>query len=267
MEERRRFFTRTNLKYPKSFWDQYENNYSQLQRWREVGDIWLVKSKESPKGYAMVLITGIKEIASTRYVEFMLVSKDLRYANDEDLIIESFIHSNISYDLVLHPELTGKLFEDDKRLLHKIGSIKRDLVQKLRIDDVSEFLKGSSANKNSRDHLVTKAFYDFETSILSEDVNRWLEENKVIVPKKIDVEFVKGLDKLKQYHNFLNKKSKSDLNFDEIAKPYAIHLWKLNSSFKDGLTLFTDKNLGEEENLIIFDKITKKEKEIRLSYI
>ena len=119
-EERIDFFNgRHNLKYPKSSWNQYEDTYSSLQRWRELGDIWLVKSAESPKGYAVILITGIKEVAGVRYVEFMLVSKDLRHADDDDIIIESFSHSNIAYDLVLHPLLTGKLFENDTRLLHK----------------------------------------------------------------------------------------------------------------------------------------------------
>ena len=77
---------------------------------------------------------------------------------------------------------------------------------------------------------------------------------------------MRGLENLKEYHDFLNKKSKSDLNFEEISTPYAVHLWKLNSSFKDGLTIYTDKELGELEPLILVDKNTGREKQIDLSY-
>jgi hypothetical protein len=266
-EERIDFFNgRHNLKYPKSSWNQYEDTYSSLQRWRELGDIWLVKSAESPKGYAVILITGIKEVAGVRYVEFMLVSKDLRHADDDDIIIESFSQSNIAYDLVLHPLLTGKLFENDTRLLHKIGSLEEGLIQKIRLDNFSDFLKGSTANKYLKNHLITKAFYDFETSILSQEVNDWIEQQNLITHVKLDIEFVQGLDQLKKYHDFLNKKEHSDLNFKEISTPYAIHLWKLNSSFKNGLKLYTDKDLGESDSLILLDKNTKKEKEIKLRY-
>ena len=266
LDENKIYFSRSNLKYPKSFWDQYQNEYFSLQRWRELGDVWLVKSSQSPKGYATILITGVKEVAGARYIEFMLVSQNLRYADDEDVILESFTHTNISYDLILHPLLTGKLFENDERLLHKIGKVKNHLIKKIRIDDYSELIHGGSANKYSKDHIVTKAFYDFETSILSKNVEDWIETQKITKSKNIDVEFVEGLKSLKKYHHFLNKKARTNLEFEEISLPYAVHLWKLSSSFKDGLTVYTDKELGELETLILVDKNTGKEKQIEMSY-
>ena len=145
-------------------------------------------------------------------------------------------------------------------------SLEEDLIQKIRLDNFSDFLKGSTANKYLKNHLITKAFYDFETSILSQEVNDWIEQQNLITHTKLDIEFVQGLDQLKKYHDFLNKKEHSDLNFKEISTPYAIHLWKLNSSFKNGLKLYTDKDLGESDSLILLDKNTKKEKEIKLKY-
>ncbi len=260
------FRGRHNLKYPKSYWNQYQNSYSRLQRWRELGDIWLVKSAESPKGYAMILITGIKEISRTRYIEFMLVTKESRFADEEDFVIESGVHSNISYDIILHPMLIGKLFENDKRLLHKVGNIKQDLVDKIRLEDFSDFISGSTANKYTKSHVLTKAFYDFETSLLSQDVNRWIQDQKRPPQIDLDIEFIKGLENLKEYHEFLTKKASSNLTFEEISKPYATHLWKLSSSFKDGLSLISDEELGELDLLVLVDKNTNKEKQIKLSY-
>ena len=265
-EENKMYFYRSNLKYPKSYWDQYDNEYYSLQRWRELGDIWLVKSSESPKGYATILITGVKEVAGVRYLEFMLVSSNLRYADEEDVILESFKQTNISYDLILHPQLIGKLFENDERLLHKLGNLKKDLIENIRLDNFNGFMFGSTANKYTKEHIVTKAFYDFETSLLSKEVDEWIQKQNISNSKNIDIAFVRGLENLKEYHNFLNKKSKSDLNFEEISTPYAVHLWKLNSSFKDGLTIYTDKELGELEPLILVDKNTGREKQIDLSY-
>ena len=61
----------------------------------------------------------------------MLVSSNLRYADEEDVILESFKQTNISYDLILHPQLIGKLFENDERLLHKLGNLKKILLKTL----------------------------------------------------------------------------------------------------------------------------------------
>mgnify|MGYP001240006513 FL=1 len=266
VEENKIYFSRSNLKYPKSFWDQYDNKFFSLQRWRELGDIWLVKSSQSPKGYATILITGVKEITGVRYLEFMLVSKNLRYADDEDIVLESFNHVNISYDLILHTQLTGKLFENDNRLLHKIGNLRRDLIDDIRIENFKDLMTGGTSNKYSKDHLVTKAFYDFETSLLSKEVDDWIQKHDTQRPEKIDIEFVQGLERLREYHNFLNKKSSSSLDFEEISTPYAIHLWKLDSSFKDGLKVYSDKDLGELDQITLVDKNSGKEKQIEMSY-
>ena len=63
-EENKMYFYRSNLKYRNLIGTNMITNTT-LQRWRELGDIWLVKSSESPKGYATILITGVKKLPAS----------------------------------------------------------------------------------------------------------------------------------------------------------------------------------------------------------
>ena len=64
---------------------------------------------------------------------------------------------------------------------------------------------------------------------------------------------------LEKKHQFLNKKSKKNLSFEDIKQPYIKHLWKLHSTHKDNLVITTDGDLEEEKELVFINKIDNSE--------
>jgi len=265
----RKRFNQTNFSTPSHVLEKQKNpNFQKkLSRWREVGDVWMVKSNITSTGYATILITSIKEQYGQRYIEFYIADIDLEYATDLDIFVQSRVHSNLSYDIVVYEELYGSLFEDDKRFLHKIGRVHEDIIEKIKYGKTSLFNRGAPFFSESNKRFQMRKIKEFEASLLSKEVLQWLSGGEVSYEKlKLDIDSVKGFKMLNKKHELLSKKSKSGFEFNEIKIPYIQHLWKLFSTYGDNLVLTTDRELSEEEDLILINKHEDKEINIKLDF-
>ncbi len=243
------------------------NFQKKLSRWREVGDLWLVKSGVTSTGYATILITSIKEEYGQRYVEFCIADIDLEYATDLDIFIQSKVHSNLSYDVVVYEELFGTLFEDDNRFLHKIGRVHENIIKEIKYGRTHSFNRGAPFFSKSNKRFQMRKIKEFEASLLSKETLEWITGGDVSYEKiKLDIDLVKGLSILNKKHRLLNKKSQNNLNFHEIKTPYVRHLWKLYSTYGDNLVVTSDKELSEDENLVLVNKDENKEINIKVDF-
>ncbi len=265
-DEFRIHYDTRNLRYPLNYRkNQLDPKYpKKMNRWREVGDVWLIKSNITEDGYATILITGIKEKSGNRYVEFCLADSNLDYATDLDIYIQGGIHSDISYDIIAYEDLEGSLFEDDKRFLHRIGRVKKDSVENLNIGRTALYKRGNPVFSESNKRFKYRKIKEFEASILSKEVLMWLESGLIDYEKtEFDIEIVKGLSSLEKRHNQF---SNQQIQFDEIKTPYLNHLWKLNATYKDNLIITSDIELEEEKELVIINKIDKSEIRIGVDF-
>ena len=264
-----RHFDRRQNKYPRSETESFKNeNFSKyLNRWREVGDVWLVKSNVTNDGYAVVVITGIKEISGSRYTNFCLADTNLDFATDLDIYIEAGTHSNMSYNIVIYEDLEGSLFEDDRRFLHKIGRINKNVIEDIILGKTAVFNRGKPFFSESNKRFKYRGIKEFEGSLLSKEVQHWLSTGEIKYEKmEFEIEAVKGLEKLEKKHNFYNEKRSNNLNFEEIKTPYINHLWKLYSTHKENLIITTDGDLEEEKELVLVNKTDSKQIEIGVNF-
>lgn len=260
------YFEQRNLKIPRAARKNIESlNYpKKLNRWREVGDLWLIKSNITENGYATILITSIKQKNGIRYIEFRLADSDLDYATDLDLFIEKKIHSNLSYDIVVYEDLDGILFEEDSRFLHKIGRVKPEFIEKIELGNTINFRRGNPIFSESNKRFRHRKIKEFESSILSKDALRWLSTGEVNFEKlNFNVEIVKGLSKLEEDHKKLNFKN---LDFNAIKRPFITHLFKLYSTFGDNLIVTSDIELEEEKELVIINTADNTETTIEMEF-
>lgn len=258
----RTHFDRRQNKYPRSYTESLKNeNFEKyLNRWREIGDVWLVKSNLTEDGYAVVVVTGIKETSEIRYVNFCLADTNLDFATDLDIYIQGGTHSNMSYDIVVYEDLEGSLFEDDRRFLHKIGRIKKAIIDDINLGKTATFNRGRPFFSESNRRFKHRGIKEFEGSILSKEVQHWLSNGEIKYDKlEYDIEVIKGLKALEKKHKFLVKSKKKNLNFDTIKQPYIKHLWKLHSTHKDNLIITTDGELEEEKELVFVNKVDNSE--------
>ena len=49
-----------------------------------------------------------------------------------------------------------------------------------------------TANKYTKEHIVTKAFYDFETSLLSKEVDEWIQKQNIQILKILILHLCEG---------------------------------------------------------------------------
>tara|TARA_Y100001958_G_C21245257_1_gene574822 strand:- start:3474 stop:4532 length:1059 start_codon:yes stop_codon:yes gene_type:complete len=260
------YFEQRNLKIPRAARKNIENlDYpKKLNRWREVGDLWLIKSNITENGYATILITSIKQKNGIRYIEFILADSDLNYATDLDLFIEKKVHSNLSYDIVVYEDLDGILFEEDSRFLHKIGRVKPEFIEKIEFGNTINFRRGNPIFSESNKRFRHRKIKEFEASILSKDALNWLSTGEVNFQKlNFNIEIVKGLNKLEEDHAKLNFKN---LDFNEIKRPYINHLFKLHSTFGDNLIIASDIELEEEKELVIVNTVDNTETIIEMEF-
>ena len=251
--EFRRYFEHKNLKVPRAAWLNFENpNFpKKLNRWREVGDIWLTKSNLTDDGYAMIVITSIKEQKGIRYVEFLLADSELSYATDLDLFIQKKVHSNLSYDIVVYEDLDGVLFEEDARFLHKIGRINKEYIEQIELGNTFKFRRGNPVFAESNKRFRRRKIKEFEASLISKEALEWLSTGEVNFERNIfDVHIVQGLEKTKKRHEEINFKS---LSFEEIQQPYLNHIFKLHSTFKENLVIASDAELEEKNELVLIN--------------
>ena len=266
-EEYSRHYDQRNLQYPRSEILRMKNaDYpKKLNRWREVGDLWLIKSEITDNGYAVVLITGIKEQFGNRYIEFCLADTNLKFATDLDIYIQAEVHSNMSYDVVVYEDLEGSLFEEDKRFLHRIGRVHSKVMMDFNIDKTALFKRGNPIFSESNKRFKHRQIKEFEASILSKEVVNWLSTGEVNFERnEFDIKIVKGLSALEKRHKKLNKGNSID--FNEIKTPYINHLWKLSSTYKDNLIIETDKELEEEKELVFVNKTDNSEASVGVNF-
>lgn len=257
----RHYNSRQNV-FPRSVIESQRNeNFKKyLNRWREVGDVWLVKSNVTDDGYAVVVINGIKEISGNRYVNFCLADTNLNYATDLDIYIQGGTHSNMSYDIILYEDLEGSLFEDDRRFLHKIGRIHSNIIEDISLGRTATFNRGRPFFSESNKRFKHRGIKEFEGSILSKEVQYWLSTGDIQYDKsELDIEVVKGMKTLEKKHAFLNNRSNKSLDFNDIKQPYIKHLWKLHSTHRDNLIITSDSELEEEKELVFVNKIDNSE--------
>jgi hypothetical protein len=250
------------LVYPRSVIESQRNeNYNKyLNRWREAGDVWLVKSNVTDDGYAVVVITGIKEVSGTRYINFCLGDTNLDFATDLDIFIQGGTHSNMSYDIVLYEDLEGSLFEDDRRFLHKIGRVHSSILEDISLGKTATFNRGKPFFSESNNRFKHRGIKEFEGSLLSKEVQHWLSTGEIKYNKsELEIEVVKGMKSLEKKHAFLNKRSNKNLDFNDIKQPYIKHLWKLYSTHKDNLIVTSDGELEEEKELVFVNKTDNSE--------
>lgn len=258
---RRHYDSRQNI-FPRSVIESQRNeNFKKyLNRWREVGDVWLVKSNITDDGYAVIVITGIKEISGNRYVNFCLADTNLDFATDLDIYIQGDTHSNMSYDIVLYEDLEGSLFEDDKRFLHKIGRIHSNIIEDISLGRTATFNRGKPFFSESNNRFKHRGIKEFEGSLLSKEVQHWLSTGEVEYNKsEFEIEIVKGMKTLEKKHALLNKQNNKILDFNDIKQPYIKHLWKLHSTHKENLIITSDGELEEEKELVFVNKKDKTE--------
>ena len=264
--EFRRYFEHKNLKVPRAAWLNFENpNFpKKLNRWREVGDIWLTKSNLTDDGYAMIVITSIKEQKGIRYVEFVLADSELSYATDLDLFIQKKVHSNLSYDIVVYEDLDGVLFEEDARFLHKIGRINKEYIEQIELGNTFKFRRGNPVFAESNKRFRRRKIKEFEASLISKEALEWLSTGEVNFEKNIfDVQIVQGLEKTKKRHEEINFKS---LAFEEIQQPYLNHIFKLHSTFKENLVIVSDAELEEKNELVLINSNDNTEVNIGIDF-
>ena len=255
-----------NLRYPLNYRkNQLDPSYpKKMNRWREVGDVWLIKSNVTDDGYAIVLITGIKEKSGNRYVEFCLADSNLDYATDLDIYIQGGLHSDMSYDIIAYEDLEGSLFEDDKRFLHRIGRVKQESIENLSIGRTALYKRGNPVFSESNKRFKHRKIKEFEASILSKEVLIWLASGEIDYEKiEFDIEIVKGLSSMKRRHN---KITDQQFPFEQIKIPYINHLWKLNSTYKDNLIITSDIELEEEKELVLVNKLDNSEIRLEVGF-
>lgn len=262
----RSYFEHRNLKIPRAAWLNMDNpNFpKKLNRWREFGDIWLTKSNVTDNGYAIIVITSIKELKGLRYVEFVLADSDLNFATDLDLFIQSKVHSNLSYDIVVYEDLEGVMFEEDSRFLHKIGRVKQEFIEQIELGNTFKFRRGNPVFSESNRRFRYRKIKEFEASLISKEAMHWLSTGEIKFDKQVfDVKLVKGLESLKKRHKTLNFKN---LPFEEIEKPYVNHIFKLHSTFGNNLIISSDVELGEEKELVIINSSDNTEVNIGIDF-
>lgn len=262
-------FSQTNFSIPFHVTQKLQNPnfHKKLSRWREVGDVWLVKSSVTSTGYATILITSIKQQNGNRYIEFCIADTDLNFATDLDIFIQSKVHSNLSYDIIVYEELYGVLFEDDKRFLHKIGRVNSRIIEQIKYGKTSLFNRGAPFFTESNKRFKMRKLKEFEASLLSREVLQWLSSGEVKYEKlKLEIESVKGLKNLERKHKLLSKKSQNELQFNEIKSPYLQHIWKLFSTYGQNLIVSSDLELSEEDELVLVNKEDNKEINLKLDF-
>ena len=177
----------------------------------------MVKSNVTSTGYATILITSIKEQYGQRYIEFYIADTDLEYATDLDIFVQSKVHSNLSYDIVVYEDLYGTLFEDDKRFLHKIGRVHEKIIEKIKYGKTSLFNRGAPFFSESNKRFQMRKIKEFEASLLSKEVLQWLSGGDVSYEKlKLDIDSIKGFKVLNKNINFLTRNQKAVLNLTKL---------------------------------------------------